>query len=63
MTLSGYILRKSLSAIPLLVGVTFISFLLMVHFGPDKTGRSPRSGSSSATTGPSCCAMALTCGS
>lgn len=48
MTLSGYILRKSLSAIPLLVGVTFISFLLMVHFGPDKTyellGKNPTAG-------------------
>ncbi len=37
MTLPGYILRKTLTAIPLLAGVTFISFLLMVHFGPDKT--------------------------
>lgn len=37
MTLPGYILRKTLTAIPLLAGVTFVSFLLMVHFGPDKT--------------------------
>jgi peptide/nickel transport system permease protein len=37
MTLSAYILRRLLYALPLLAGVTFISFLLMVHFGPDKT--------------------------
>jgi peptide/nickel transport system permease protein len=37
MTLPGYILRKFLSGVPLLLGVTFISFLLMVYFGPDKT--------------------------
>lgn len=37
MTLSKYIRLKLLSAIPLLIGVTFISFLLMVYFGPDKT--------------------------
>ena len=47
MTLSGYILRKFLSGIPLLLGVTFISFLLMVYFGPDKTyellGKNPTS--------------------
>ena len=47
MTFAGYILRKFLSAVPLLLGVTFISFLLMVYFGPDKTyellGKNPTS--------------------
>jgi peptide/nickel transport system permease protein len=33
----GYILRKLLTAASLLLGVTFISFLLMVYFGPDRT--------------------------
>lgn len=37
MKLSHYIGVKLLSGIPLLLGVTFISFLLMVYFGPDKT--------------------------
>ncbi|NNE05245.1 MAG: ABC transporter permease, partial [Xanthomonadales bacterium] len=37
MKLSQYIGLKLLSGIPLLLGVTFISFLLMVYFGPDKT--------------------------
>ena len=32
-----YFLRKLLYGIPLVLGVTFISFLLMVYFGPDKT--------------------------
>ncbi|MGK7294932.1 MAG: ABC transporter permease [Candidatus Wenzhouxiangella sp. M2_3B_020] len=32
-----YALRKLLGAIPLLLGVTLISFTLMVHFGPDQT--------------------------
>jgi len=32
-----YLTRRLLSGIPLLLGVTFISFLLMVYFGPDKT--------------------------
>jgi len=32
-----YIGRKILSGIPLLLGVTFVSFLLMVYFGPEKT--------------------------
>jgi len=32
-----YILRKLIGGIPLVLGVTFISFLLMVYFGPDKT--------------------------
>jgi len=32
-----YIIRKLITGIPLLLGVTFISFLLMVYFGPDKT--------------------------
>jgi peptide/nickel transport system permease protein len=37
MELMQYILRKLVSGIPLIFGVTFISFLLMVYFGPDKT--------------------------
>jgi len=37
MELLQYTLRKLLSGIPLVLGVTFISFLLMVYFGPDKT--------------------------
>lgn len=32
-----YIGRRLLHGVPLLLGVTFISFLLMVYFGPDKT--------------------------
>ncbi len=32
-----YILRKLLSGVPLILGVTLISFVLMVYFGPDKT--------------------------
>ncbi len=32
-----YIIRKLITGIPLLLGVTFISFMLMVYFGPDKT--------------------------
>ncbi len=32
-----YSLRKLFSGIPLVLGVTFVSFLLMVYFGPDKT--------------------------
>jgi peptide/nickel transport system permease protein len=32
-----YALRRLIGGIPLLLGVTFISFLLMVYFGPDKT--------------------------
>ncbi len=47
MKASHYIGRKLLSGIPLLLGVTFISFLLMVYFGPDKTfellGKNPSS--------------------
>jgi peptide/nickel transport system permease protein len=34
---SVFIVRRFLYGIPLLLGVTFISFLLMVYFGPDKT--------------------------
>lgn len=33
----SYIRRRLLYGIPLILGVTFISFLLMVYFGPDKT--------------------------
>jgi len=33
----SYITRRLLHGIPLILGVTFISFLLMVYFGPDKT--------------------------
>jgi peptide/nickel transport system permease protein len=32
-----YALRKFITGIPLIIGVTLISFLLMVYFGPDKT--------------------------
>lgn len=32
-----YAIRKLIYAIPLLFGVTFLSFVLMVHFGPDLT--------------------------
>jgi len=32
-----YLSRRLLYGIPLVLGVTFISFLLMVYFGPDKT--------------------------
>jgi peptide/nickel transport system permease protein len=32
-----YALRKLLYSLPLLVGVTFLSFVLMVYFGPDLT--------------------------
>ena len=34
---AGYLTRRMLYGIPLVLGVTFISFLLMVYFGPDKT--------------------------
>jgi len=37
MELLHYILRKLLGGIPLILGVTLISFVLMVYFGPDKT--------------------------
>jgi peptide/nickel transport system permease protein len=33
----SYVARRLLYGIPLVLGVTFISFLLMVYFGPDKT--------------------------
>jgi peptide/nickel transport system permease protein len=33
----SYLTRRLLYGIPLVLGVTFISFLLMVYFGPDKT--------------------------
>lgn len=33
----SYITRRLLYGIPLMLGVTLISFLLMVYFGPDKT--------------------------
>jgi peptide/nickel transport system permease protein len=32
-----YTLRKLLAGIPLILGVTLVSFLLMVYFGPDQT--------------------------
>lgn len=32
-----YSLRKLVAGIPLILGVTFVSFLLMVYFGPDQT--------------------------
>ncbi len=37
MEMLQYALRKFITGIPLIVGVTLISFLLMVYFGPDKT--------------------------
>ncbi len=37
MEMLQYALRKVLTGIPLILGVTFLSFLLMVYFGPDKT--------------------------
>lgn len=42
---SAWLLRRLLGAVPLLLGVTLISFTLTVHFGPDQTwellGRNP----------------------
>jgi len=32
-----YAVRKLIGGIPLILGVTFVSFLLMVYFGPDQT--------------------------
>ena len=37
MEMLQYTLRKLAAGIPLMLGVTFISFLLMVYFGPDQT--------------------------
>lgn len=37
MELLQYSLRKIATGIPLVIGVTLVSFLLMVYFGPDKT--------------------------
>lgn len=37
MEMLQYSLRKLLAGIPLILGVTFVSFLLMVYFGPDQT--------------------------
>jgi peptide/nickel transport system permease protein len=37
MDLLTYTLRKLIGGIPLILGVTLISFVLMVYFGPDKT--------------------------
>jgi len=37
MELLQYTVRKLIAGIPLIFGVTLISFLLMVYFGPDKT--------------------------
>lgn len=36
MRASNYIARKLLTGIPLILGVTLVSFLLMVYFGPDQ---------------------------
>ncbi len=36
MELLQYAIRKLISGIPLILGVTFISFLLIVYFGPDQ---------------------------
>lgn len=35
--LTGFVIRKLAGAVPLIVGVTLISFALTVYFGPDKT--------------------------
>ncbi len=35
MRLAAFLLRRLAASIPLLLGVTFLSFLLMVYFGPD----------------------------
>ena len=47
MDILKYALRKLITGLPLILGVTFISFVLMVHFGPDKTwelvGKNPSS--------------------
>ncbi len=37
MEILQYSIRKLISGIPLVIGVTLISFVLMVYFGPDKT--------------------------
>ncbi len=37
MDILQYAARKLIAGLPLLVGVTLISFMLMVYFGPDKT--------------------------
>jgi peptide/nickel transport system permease protein len=37
MDILQYALRKLVAGLPLLLGVTLISFMLMVYFGPDKT--------------------------
>jgi len=37
MELLQYTLRKLIGGIPLILGVTFISFILMVYYGPDQT--------------------------
>ena len=47
MEMLQYALRKLVSGIPLVLGVTFVSFLLMVYLGPDQTyqllGKNPTS--------------------
>ena len=37
MDIIQYSIRKLIAAIPLIIGVTLISFLLIVYFGPDQT--------------------------
>ncbi|MGB0513202.1 MAG: ABC transporter permease [Wenzhouxiangellaceae bacterium] len=37
MSTTRYIIRKLIGGIPLILGVTLISFVLMVYYGPDKT--------------------------
>jgi len=37
MEILQYTIRKLITGIPLILGVTLISFILMVYFGPDKT--------------------------
>jgi len=45
MDILKFAIRKLFGGIPLILGVTFISFLLMVYFGPDltyeKLGKNP----------------------
>ena len=72
MEILQYSIRKLISGIPLVLGVTFISFVLMVYFGPDKTyellgknpterRRLPRCARSLVTIARSSCVTPSTC--
>ena len=37
MNVGAFAIRKIIGGIPLILGVTIVSFLLMVYFGPDLT--------------------------